>query len=80
VQVVVSVSVTVTPEQGVPAVASTVLETEQQFTGTVYLPVKFAAAPGANEATLKMGSEPLRLLTTTTFVRVTLPELLTVPL
>src|SRR2546421_4035047 len=79
-QVVVAVSRTVTPVQGVPPVAVTVLETEQQFKGTLYLPVKWAVALGASVARVRSGVAPLRLFTTTTLVRVTLPELLTVPL
>ena len=42
--------------------------------------MKLAAAPGASEAAVKMGVDPLRLFKTTTLVSRILPVLLTEPL
>jgi len=62
------------------AAAITVVVMEQAFAGTVKLPVKFAEAPGASVPIVNTGVLAAgRSLTTTTFVSVILPLLLTVP-
>jgi hypothetical protein len=76
-----ALSVMVLPPHRSAAVAVTVLMiVHTAFTGTVYRPVKFAVAPGANVAALKTMTPGAWSLTTTTFVSVMSPAFRTVPL
>jgi hypothetical protein len=81
-QVLVALAVTRVPVHLSLPLAVRVEVTEQTplLVGAVKLPVKLATPPGANVAAAKTGVLPVRSLTTTTLVKVTLPALLTVPL
>ena len=60
--------------------ATTVLLTEQALSGAVNVAVKLVVAPGARLATVNTVPGEVWLLTTVTPFKVTLPELLTLPL
>src|ERR1019366_8308657 len=78
-QVADAVFVTMTCVQLSLPVTITVLLTEQASMDVVKLAVKFVEAPGARLGTVNTVLGTDRLLTTTTLFKVTLPELLTVP-
>jgi hypothetical protein len=80
-QVLVALAVTRVPVHlSLPLAVSVEVTAQPPLVGAVKLPVKLATPPGANVAAVKTGVLPVRSLTTTTLVKVTLPALLTVPL